>query len=203
MTGEALPYGSGVAGAGGIVLDGKIYQASATSGYFDCIDLRTGQKLWSAPGSINKAQRLDPAYQTAAQQNEGQIDEWIWGYMTESRTGTASPFWIRYSPWDGSVMQNITNVPRDLTSIKIEDGSPIVWCNQANLNNYNTTQPLKLAYSNLICWNYSKLVDTVGYTQVTSNDWRKGIEWNVTTQTGDLVDVGDNNFRGPTCIPYY
>jgi outer membrane protein assembly factor BamB len=197
------PYASGVAGAGGIVLDGKIYQTSAKSGMFDCIDLRTGQLLWSAPGVINKAQRIDPAYQTAAQQNEGQIDEWIWGYITESRTGTASPFWIRYNPWDGSIMQNITNVPRDLTSIKIEDGSPIVWCNQANLNTYNTTKPLKLAYSNLICWNYSKLVDTVGYTQVTSNDWRKGIEWNVTTQLGDLVDVGDNNFRGPTCIPYY
>lgn len=199
----SLPYGSGVAGAGGIVLDGKIYQSSATSGYFDCIDLRTGKLLWSAPGSINKAQRLDPAYQTAAQANEGQIDEWIWGYITESRTGTASPFWIRYSPWDGSVMQNITNVPRDVTSIKIEDGSPIVWINQANLNTYNTTKPLKLAYSNLIKWNYSKLVDTVGYTQVVSNDWRKGIEWNVSTQLGDLVDVGDNNFRGPTCVPFY
>jgi outer membrane protein assembly factor BamB len=199
----SLPYGSGVAGAGGIVLDGKIYQQSAKSGYFDCIDLRTGELLWSAPGSINKAQRLDPAYQTASQQNEGQIDEWIWGSMTESRTGGGSPFWIRYSPWDGSILQNITNVPRDLTSIKIDDGSPIVWVNQANLNTYNTSKPLKLAYSNLIKWNYSKLVDTVGYAQVTSNDWTKGIEWNVSTQLGDLVDVGDNNFRGPTCIPYW
>jgi outer membrane protein assembly factor BamB len=199
----SLPYASGVAGAGGIVLDGKIYQTSAKSGYFDCVDLRTGKLLWSAPGVINKAQRIDPAYQTAAQANEGQIDEWIWGYITESRTGTASPFWIRYNPWDGSLIQNITNVPRDLTSIKIDDGSPIVWCNQANLNNYNTTKPLKLASSYLIKWNYSKLVDTVGYTQVTSNDWRKGIEWNVSTQVGDLVDVGDNNFRGPTCVPFY
>jgi len=94
-------------------------------------------------------------------------------------------------------------VPRDITSIKTEDGSPIVWINQANLNTYNTTKPLKLAYANLIKWNYSKLVDTVGYTQVTSNDWRKGIEWNVSTQVGDLVDVGDNNFRGPTCMPYW
>lgn len=199
----SLPYASGVAGAGSIILDGKIYQQSATSGYFDCIDLRTGEKLWSVPGSINKAQRLDPAYQTAAQANEGQIDEWIWGYMTESRTGTGSPFWIRYNPFTGAILQNITNVPRDITSVKVEDGSPIVWVNQANLNNYNTTKPLKLAYSNLIKWNYSKLVDTVGYSQITSNDWRKGIEWNVSTQIGDLVDVGDNNFRGPTCMPYW
>ena len=45
----SLPYSSGTA-AGGIVLDGKIYQTSAKSGYFDCIDLRTGKLLWSAPG---------------------------------------------------------------------------------------------------------------------------------------------------------
>jgi outer membrane protein assembly factor BamB len=197
------PYASGVAGAGGIVLDGKIYQQSAKSGYFDCIDLRTGQLLWQAPGTLSRATRLDPAYQTAAQANEGQIDEWLWGYMTASTTGTGSPFWIRYSPFTGDVLQNITNVPRDITSIKTEDGSPIVWVNQASLSNYNTTKPLKLAYSFLIKWNYSKLVDTVGYAQITSNDWRKGIEWNISTQVGDLVDVGDNNFRGPTCIPYW
>jgi outer membrane protein assembly factor BamB len=199
----SLPLASGVAGAGSIILNGKIYQPSANRGYFDCIDLRTGQLLWSVQGSISKAQRLDPAYQTATQQNQGTIDEWIWGYMTESRTGTGSTFWIRYNPWDGSILQNITNVPRDITSVKVEGDSGIVWVNQANLNNYNTTKPLKLAYSNLIKWNYSKLVDTVGYAQVQSNDWRKGIEWNVTTQVGDLVDVGDNNFRGPTCMPYW
>lgn len=200
----SLPYASGVAGSAPIVLDGKLYQ-NGRSGYFECIDLYTGQRLWEAAGNINSAQRLNGAYQTASQENEGQIDEWLWGYMTESRTGTASPFWIRYNPFNGVVIQNITNVPRDLTSIKIENNSPIVWCNQANLDTYNTTKPLKLAYSNLIKWNMSKLVDTVGYTQIQSNDWRKGIEWNVSVQTGstiDTIDVGDNNFRGPTCVPF-
>ena len=61
------------------------------------------------------------------------------------------------------------------------------------LSNYNTTKPLKLAYSFLIKWNYSK---------VTGNNWATGIQWNVSTQVGDLVDVGDNNFRGPTCVPF-
>jgi outer membrane protein assembly factor BamB len=54
----------------------------------------------------------------------------------------------------------------------------------------------------LIKWNYTKLVTTVGYSQVYSNDWTKGIEWNATAQLGDRVDVGDNFFRGPTCFPF-
>ena len=199
----SLPYASG-AGVADIILDGKIYM-NGRPGYFECRDLYTGNLLWEAAGSINSAQRLNGAYQTASQENEGQIDEWLWGYMSESRTGTASPFWVRYNPYNGAMIQNITNVPRDVTSIKIENNSPIVWINQANLNNYNTTKPLKLAYSRLIKWNFSKLVDTVGYTQVQSNDWRKGIEWNVSVQTGATatdIDVGDNNFRGPTCVPF-
>src|SRR3972149_4203500 len=73
------------------------------------------------------AELTNVAYQTAAQENEGQIYEWLWGYMTESRAGTASPFWVRYNPYNGVMMQNITNVPRDVTSIKIENNSPIVW----------------------------------------------------------------------------
>ncbi len=180
----SLPYASGVGGAGGIILDGKIYQASKT-GYFECVDLRTGQKLWEAPGSITRAQRMDPVYQTASQGNEGQIDEWLWGLSSSG--------WVRYSTFDGSLLQNITNVPRDTTSVKGEDGSPIMWVNQASLSTWNTSKPLKLAYSNLIKWNFSK---------VTGNNWLTGIEWNITTQLGDLVDVGDNNFRGPTAVPF-
>ena len=40
---------------------------------------------------------------------------------------------------------------------------------------------------------------------VTSNNWKTGIMWNVTTQTSTSptdIDVGDNNFRGPVAIPY-
>jgi len=196
----SLPYAdSGVNGF--IVLDGKFYQRSR-SGYFECVDLRTGERLWEAAGSINLAQRLDTAYQTATQVNEGYIDKWLWGGVSASRTGTGSDKWYRYNPDTGDLVQTITNVPRDLTSVKFEDGSGIVWCNQANLNLYNTTQPLKLAYSYLIKWDYNKMISTQVYSQVYSNDWRDGIVWNVSTQVGDLVDVGDNNFRGPTCMPY-
>jgi outer membrane protein assembly factor BamB len=191
----SLPYASG-GGSSDIILDGKFYM-NGRSGYFECYDLYTGQRLWEAAGSITRAQRVNGAYQTASQENEGQIDEWLWGIT--------STYWARYNPHTGALIQNITNVPSPTTSVKFENNSPIAWINQATLSNYNTTKPLKLAYSNLIKWNQSKLVDTVGYQQVQSNDWRKGIVWNISTQTSTSptdIDVGDNNFRGPVSIPY-
>jgi outer membrane protein assembly factor BamB len=180
----SLPYGSGVGGIGSIVMDGKLYQ-NTKSGYFECVDLRTGQRLWEVSGTITRAQRMDPVYQTATQLNEGQIDEWLWGISSSG--------WVRYNPYDGSLLQNITGIP-PTTSIKGQDMDPVMWVNQATLSNYNTTKPLKLAYSYLIKWNYS---------MVKGNNWATGIQWNVSTQLGDLIDVGDNNFRGPTCVPYW
>ncbi len=201
-----LPQGSSASGSApaptvGAIIDGKIYRTSR-SGYFECIDLRTGARLWEAAGSLWQAQRLDLPYQTATQVSEGAISSWLWGGITQATTGAGSTSWYRYSTYNGAQLQNITNVPRDLTSVKFEDGDPIAWVMQANLNTWNTTKPLKLSYVNLIKWNYSKLISTVGYSQVTSNDWTKGIEWNVTAQLGDQVDVADNFFRGPTCFPF-
>jgi outer membrane protein assembly factor BamB len=204
----SLPYpqdtsasGSAPAPVVGAVLDGKIYRTSR-SGYFECVDLRTGVRLWEAAGSLWSAQRLDLPYQTATQVSEGAISKWLWGGITQSTNGAGTDKWYRYNTNNGDLLQTITNVPKDLTSVKFEDGDPIAWCMQASLATWNTTQPLKLPYVNLIKWNYSKLVSTVGYSQVYSSDWTKGIEWNVTTRINDQVDVGDNYFRGPTCMPF-
>jgi outer membrane protein assembly factor BamB len=183
----SLPLGASAA-APNIILNGMMYMAAKTSGYFECRDLRTGQLQWEAAGSVTCAQRYDPVYQTASQLNEGQIDQWLWG--------TSSGNWVRYNVWTGAVIQNITGAPTDTTGTKFENNSPIVWVNQASLTSYNKTMPLKLGYSYLIKWNWSK---------VTGNNWRTGIEWNVTTQTSTSptdIDVGDNNFRGPVAIPY-
>ena len=181
----SLPYSTG--GSSDIILDGKFYMAGR-SGYFECRDLYTGQLLWEAAGSVSRAARIDPAYQTASQLNEGSIDKWLWS--------TSGSTWLRYNPYTGALLQNITGAPTDTTSTKWENNSPIVWVNQASLSSYNKTKPLKLGYSFLIKWNYS---------MVTGNNWRTGIMWNVSTQTSNSptdIDVGDNNFRGPTCVPY-
>jgi len=181
----SLPYGTG--GSSDIILDGKFYQ-SGRSGYFECRDLYTGEFLWEAAGSVSRAARIDPSYQTESQLHEGSIDKWLWG--------TSGSNWVRYNPYNGAVVQNITGAPTDTTSTKWENNSPIVWVNQASLSSYNKTKPLKLGYSFLIKWNMSR---------VTGNNWRTGIMWNVSTMTSNSptdIDVGDNNFRGPTCVPY-
>ena len=187
-----------------IIEGGKIYR-NHRSGYFECVDLRTGARLWEAAGSVSLAQRLDLPFQTAAQVNEGAITSWLWGGITFSTSGTGTNTWYRYNTFNGDVMQTITNVPRDLSYVGFDDGDPIVWCVQSvgyGGTLWNTTLPLKIPYVNLIKWNFSQLVSTRFYTQSTANDWRQGIVWNVSVMQDDFVSIGDSNFRAPIAMPY-
>lgn len=195
----SLPYAD--SGTSYVVMDGRIYK-SGRSGYFECIDLRTGEKLWEAPGSVTLGMRLDPAYQTEAQHNEGAIDKWLWRVGT-NRFGSGTNKWYRYDPYDGDLLQTIENVPRDISGLKFQDGSSIAWVVQSDLSQWNTTEPMKIPYAYLIKWDYNMLYETVVYSQVRSNDWRDGIVWNVSVKTDDIVSVGDNNFRGLNVYPYW
>jgi len=197
----SLPYDSGrfFFTETPIVLNGKIYR-NTPKGTFECIDLRTGEKYWEAQGTIYGGQHCILPWQTAAQTSEGYLPCWLWG-------GFGTDTWYRYDPYDGRVIHTIKNAPTDISdgkrAVKFQEGTPIVWVVQANLALWNKTKPLKLPYVNLIKWNLTKMITTIVYAQVYSNNWKDGIEWNVSAQTGDLVDIGDNNFRGPTVYPYY
>ncbi len=195
----SLPYDDG--GNSYIILEGRIYR-SGRSGYFNCYDLRTGELLWEAPGSVTLAQRLDPAYQTEAQLHEGGISAWLWR-VGASRTGTGPDKWYRYDPYDGDLLQTITNVPRDISGLKFQDGSSIAWVVQSDLSKWNTTDPMKIPYANLIKWDYNQMQTTIVYSNIYSNDWADGIVWNVSVKTDDVVSVGDNNFRGLNVYPYW
>jgi len=195
----SLPYAD--SGTSYIVMDGRIYK-SGRSGYFNCYDLRTGEFLWEAPGSVTLGQRVDPAYQTEAQHNEGAIDKWLWR-VGASRTGTGPDKWYMYDAYDGDLMKTITNVPRDISGLKFQDGSSIAWVVQSDLSKWNTTEPMKIPYANLIKWDYNQMETTVVYSNVYSNDWADGIVWNVSVKTDDIVSVGDNNFRGLNVYPYW
>jgi outer membrane protein assembly factor BamB len=112
-----------------------------------------------------------------------------------------------HSPYTGTVFHAIKNAPTDISdygwAVKFDDGSPIVWVVQANPWLWNTTKPLKIPYVYLIKWNITKLVKTGIFGTALSDNWKDGIEWNVTAQTGDLVDIGDCNWRVPEVFPYY
>jgi hypothetical protein len=117
----SLPYNAAGA-SGAIIMDGIIYQADPlNSGYFEAVDLRTGQVLWSRSGSISKGTQIELAYQTAVNVNEGGVSEWLWGPLT----GTAGANWVQYSTFNGAVTRNITGAPTDLTLVKNDNGSPI------------------------------------------------------------------------------
>jgi outer membrane protein assembly factor BamB len=191
----SLPSTSGGFGAPSpIILNGKIYHNSR-NGYFECIDLRTGEQLWEVPGTIDAAQRIEPAFQTASQQAEGEIDAWLWHGVGQGFIFGAPSEWKRYDPHDGDLLQTIVNAPTDIMGCRYEDGNPIIFAIQADLSTWNTTLPMKISYCNLIKWDYSK----VGW----SNDWRAGIVWNVSVMQDDLVSIADNNFCGPKVYPYW
>ena len=181
----SLPYGG--AGSTQIVMDGKAYRNDAAGGTFSCIDLLTGEKLWNVTGSIRLGMHIDPFYQTAAQQNEGQIDKWIWDITSTSGQ------WKRFDPFTGALIQVMTNAPSsaELQTRFFQDGDPLCFITQRG--NWNTTLRLKYAFENLIKWNFTK---------VTSNDWRTGIVWNVSIRQPDGIGVGDGRLS-VTAYPYY
>ncbi len=193
----SLPYNGG-GGDANIILEGKIYQASSKTGYFDCIDEITGETLWTAPGNPTLAHRLDPFFQTASQANEGGITASLW-----QASGTS---WKRYDPYDGDLLQTIANAPSNLDTVAFSDGNPYVFVTQSPGMNmgggnpsFNNTRPMGIDYSFLIKWDMSK---------VTGNDWKTGIVWNVSTIDTKLditkgeVNVGDNGFFGVRAWPF-
>ncbi len=164
----SLPY-SGSGGDGNIILDGKIYQSSK-SGFFDCVDLRTGEILWTTQGNPTHAHRLDPFFQTASQANEGGISVSLW----ESRGSS----WKRYDPFDGDLLQTIKNAPTNIDTVAFSNANPYVIITQSPGGNiwewgnpgFNNTRPMGIDYLYLIKWDMSK---------VTGNDWNTGIVWNI------------------------
>lgn len=167
-----------------VVLEGKIYQNSNNPNYFECIDLRTGEQLWDAPGSITHAQRQLPFFQTESQQNQGGINAYLW----DAAAGDTQ--WTIYDPFDGHTLQVIENVPYDLSAVHFQEADPTVFCAQSfpyGSPGFNFTT-MKLEYANLIKWDYTKVV---------GNDWSTGIVWNVSIMQTDLISsIGDNGFRG-------
>jgi hypothetical protein len=196
---------------GPIIINGLLIQNDLIGGNYSCWNLYTGQLMWRNPGAIIMGQHISPAYQTAAQANEGGILAWLWDIST---TGS----WKRIDPYTGATLQTITNVPTsqgvtnvagltpgavnvspvNVGGIAMEDGNPIVYVTQ--FGGWNTTLPLKYAYENLIKWNYTKLVPNLSGAASSSN-WLTGIEWNVTIRQADGQGIGDG--RGTiNKIPY-
>jgi outer membrane protein assembly factor BamB len=168
------------AGQVAIIMAGKVYYNKPAGGAFVCIDLRTGSQLYEANGTINIGWHWMPAYQVAAQQNQG-IPV---AYLINTAT------WAYYDPETGALIQTLTNVPANTQTVWFNDGSPIVYLTQRQ--GWNTTIPMKYAWESVIKWDYSK---------VTNRDWRTGLVWNSSIRQPDGLGVGDG--RQSVCLGYY
>jgi outer membrane protein assembly factor BamB len=166
----SLAYGE--AGTTQIVMDGMVIYNEPSGNMFRAVDLRTGELIYRATGSINLGQHILPFFQTVAQTNEGGVAGYLWGFSGSS--------WLRYDAFTGALLQTIANAPTDLQTRWFEEGNPVVICTQRN--GWNTTLPLRYAWEGLIRWDYTK---------VTNNDWRTGVVWNVSVRQPDGFGVGD------------
>ena len=168
-------------GTPAIIISGKLYcnDAGSSPATFSCVDLRTGEKLWTAPGTVTIGQHLQgSASSTTLEQTANAATRAIlWGLETSQ--------WKQYNPFNGAVLRTITNVPAGASSkSRWSDGSEIVYA--AQNSGFNATTG-RFAVNNFIKWNLT-MVPTSG---TGANDWTKGIVWNVTLRQPDGFAPGD------------
>jgi outer membrane protein assembly factor BamB len=128
-----------------IVMNGKVYYNSPSGQTFTCIDIRTGEVLYTAPGSFNRGIHiLADNYQVAAQTSQGEPK----GYLVN--TGT----WEFYDPIDGSLVRKLTNVPSGIGQPWWDDGSDLLYFKQGNY---------------ILTWNLTKVTGNNWPTGLVSN----------------------------------
>ncbi len=167
------------AAAGGtppIIMGGKVYYNDVFGGTYNCLDLRTGELLYRAPGTVTQGLHIWPFYQTEVQVSETVMENYLWDFGT-------SGSWILRDPMTGAVRRTFTGVPSGLTRVASSDGSMIFYLTQRV--DWNTTIPLKYRYLGLIKWDGDK---------VTGNNWLTGLVWNVSIRQEDGRGIGDSTY---------
>jgi hypothetical protein len=190
-------------GGGGpnVIMNGILYLSAASGGTFSAFDLRTGEKLYTATGTITNGQnmKINPTniggYDFEASK---QLTPILWNLGTGGS-------WVRYDPITGAVVQTITNVPKTVTPIALAGTTAnptediVISCIEGSSEffivqrrNWNTTIPYRWAEMYLIKWDFNK---------VYNNDWRTGLVWNVSMRQPDGRAPSDNA-RGIAMIPW-
>jgi outer membrane protein assembly factor BamB len=165
-----ISYG-GSGGSPGLIVMGQLFYNVGTN--FKCVDLRTGEVVYTAAGSISRAEIVRPSnLQAGTEQTQGTTPTpYLWG-----SSGTT---WTRYDAFTGSLLQTITGVPTATGpggTTGVTGTVSVTWVDQFDVyivrqSGWNSTIPNRLAVNELIKWDYSK---------VTGNVWSTGIVYNVT-----------------------
>lgn len=159
-----------------IVMMGNIYYNDVSGNTFSCVDLRNGELLYRATGSVSLGWHYLPVDPPVVEPESQTPVPYLWDL------GDAE--WKMYDPFTGALLRTITNVPGvgPGYSTRWFEGDPIVYC--VRQSGWNTTVPNRLAVNELIKWDFSK---------VTSNDWMTGVAWNVSLKQPDGSGPGEGN----------
>ncbi len=154
-------YGSpNYAGQGAVVMDGKVFVNIPNAGKFECIDLTTGQVLYTADGSIQAGLRLPgDAYALSFLDPSVVLANSYGAYSTPYLFGTSSPVWWFFSgptwnfydPLTGTLMRSIDNASASI--YRLVDGTNFAYGIEGD---------------NLFAWDMSQVVD---------ENWPTGITW--------------------------
>jgi outer membrane protein assembly factor BamB len=141
---------SSSSGRGVVVMAGKVYANVPSTNTFKCIDLATGEELYTASGSITCGIHLpgNAAYQS---NNDPSV------VLASSYGSTPTAYlyqasgttWNYYNPLTGAIVRSLSNC----SSARLVDGTNLAY---------------GAASGNLFAWNMSKVVN---------NNWPTGIEW--------------------------
>lgn len=192
LQGETYYEGSAGASAGGykyanpIILNGKLYytepMSSSGTGPTDCVDLRTGELIWSRSDIPALSFGVIYDYQTMAKH----------GVYSPILVATSGTTWMAYDSDTGTSLFNVTNVPTG-TKAMSPNGEYLNYV----IANAGTTQNPAYYLSE---WNWTKLWTYTGGSSSsiggivnggTSNryDWNVSIPWFTTLSPVTVIQA--------------
>ncbi|MGD6810136.1 MAG: PQQ-binding-like beta-propeller repeat protein [Candidatus Bathyarchaeia archaeon] len=170
----SLSYSTVIGSIDGIVImDGKLFINIPNTNQFECIDLATGETLYTASGQINSGIHLpgNPSAQALFDSSVSLASSY--GSTTTSYLFEASgSTWNFYDPFTGTLKMSIANVTAG--GYKLVDGSNLAFGTRSGT---------------LFAWDLSKVIydSFLNYYMpagtVFTGDWPAGITWNVTLPT--------------------
>jgi outer membrane protein assembly factor BamB len=165
----ALSYGAG-GGSPAVIMDGKVYY-NMPGNVFRCVDLRTGELLWTMPGAISSGYiGIVPETALTGMSAPGTASAYLWEFGTTA--------WKEYEALTGTMTMNL---PITLSNI----GTP-VWADNyvCYIIRQGTWDPVteRRPFNELIKWDMNKM---------TGNNWTTGIIWTVNLKQADGTGPGE------------
>jgi len=162
----SLSYGAQSSAKSSVVMEGKLYINIESAGTFECIDMATGEVLYTAAGTIANGFHIPKSPNTQADDSPtgNVVLESSYGHTLQAVLfgGSLSC----YDPFSGTLLQSVSNV----SSAIYIDGSPLAYGLRGTAPNYS-----------LFEWNLTRLSPFRSFSTLkplgSTTNWGDGIEW--------------------------